>query len=213
MVASDISLLLKYFPNLTENQKKQFTELLPLYVEWNSQINVISRKDIDNLMERHILHSLMIAKYISFVPKAEVLDLGCGGGFPGIPLAILFPETNWHLIDARSKKIIVVKAVIESLGLKNAKASHGRAEELKSRYDFVVTRAVAKSEKLMEWSRKLIKEKQVHSIPNGLIALKGGNLKEELEQLPKWEYTEVHPASKYYEEEFFAEKNLVYIQG
>ncbi len=212
MVAK-IDLIKQYFPDLTSVQMEQFGALIPLYEEWNAQINVISRKDIENLVIRHILHSLMIPKFVTFKDGAKILDLGCGGGFPGIPLAIFYPNVTFDLIDARSKKIIVVNAVKDALKLSNVKAMHGRAEELKSRYDFVVTRAVAKAEKLIFWSRKLIEQKQVHSVPNGLIALKGGNLKEELSVLPKWEYYEEHPATKYFKEEFFKEKNLLYIQG
>ena len=212
MVAK-IDLIKQYFPDLTSVQMEQFAALVPLYEEWNAQINVISRKDIENLVVRHILHSLMIPKFVTFKDGARILDLGCGGGFPGIPLAIYYPGVTFDLIDARSKKIIVVNAVKDALNLTNVKAMHGRAEELKTRYDFVVTRAVAKVEKLVLWSRKLIEQKQVHSVPNGIIALKGGNLKEELSVLPKWEYYELHPATKYFKEEFFEEKNLLYIQG
>lgn len=208
-----MDLIKQYFPHLQSEQLLQFEALVPLYEEWNAKINVVSRKDIENLAIRHILHSLLVPKFVSFKSGATILDLGCGGGFPGIPLAIFYPDVTFDLIDARSKKIIVVNAIKDELQLKNVKAIHGRAEELKSRYDFVVTRAVAKADKLVLWSRKLIKHKQVHSMPNGIIALKGGNLKEELGLLEKWEYTELHPASKYFKEPFFEEKNLLYIQG
>ncbi len=204
--------LSEYFPRLSESQLKSFAALQSIYEEWNAKINVVSRKDIDNLMIRHVLHSLAIAKFITF-NEASILDLGCGGGFPGIPLAILFPDSTFHLVDARSKKITVVDAVVNELGLKNVISEHGRAEELKSRYDFVITRAVAKLDVLMTWSRKLISNKQKHAMPNGLIALKGGDLKAERALLASWEYVEQHPILSYFNEDFFEEKYVVYVQA
>lgn len=202
------------FPQLTDPQRDQFRQLDPLYRDWNQRINVISRKDIDNLYLHHVLHSLAIAKFIRFQPGAEVLDLGTGGGFPGIPLAIFFPETRFHLVDGIRKKITVVEAVVAALGLTNVTAEQRRAEEIKGRkYDFVVTRAVAKLDQLLPWSAHLIKGKQQHAMPNGLIALKGIDLKAEIKALPKGLYTEVEPLRKWFAGEFFEAKALVYVQG
>lgn len=205
----------KYFPDLTEQQRQLFEKLDPLYRDWNAKVNLVSRKDIDHLYEHHVLHSLAIAKRIQFKPGAEILDIGTGGGFPGIPLAILMPEVNFHLIDGTLKKIKVVQDVIEQLGLENARAEQVRAEELKNaRYDFVVTRAVAELNMLRLWtSQRLFKTKESHSLPNGLIALKGGNLKAEIKALPKGEYTETYPISDFFEEAYFQEKYMVYLQG
>jgi len=209
-----MELIEKYFPELTEEQKTQLAKLGPLYREWNQKINVVSRKDIDNIYDNHILHSMAIAKVISFVPSAKVLDLGTGGGLPGIPLAILFPETSFTLIDGTRKKITVVQEIVEALELKNVEARHMRAEELKMKFDFVVCRAVASLDKLSNWSMNLIREKQQHALPNGLITLKGGNLREEIKALGKraHEYVDVYPLSDYYEEEYYKEKGLVYVQ-
>jgi 16S rRNA (guanine527-N7)-methyltransferase len=211
---SELSLLESYFPRLTDVQKKQFAQLGDLYKDWNSKINVVSRKDIDNLYERHVLHSLAIAKIVSFQPGASVLDLGTGGGFPGIPLAILFPQAHFHLIDGTRKKIHVVNEVSQAVGLKNVKGQQMRAEELKKvKYDFVVTRAVAKLEKLWEWSSRLISSKHQHGLPNGLIALKGGTLKEEIKAMPKGQYVETFPINDFFQESAFADKYIVYVQG
>jgi len=208
-----MEIIKKYFPNLTPKQEEQFSKLPALYEEWNEKINVVSRKDIENLDVRHVLHSLAIAKFMNFIPAGEILDLGTGGGFPGIPLAILFPETNFTLVDSRGKKIVVVQAVIEALGLKNAKAIHGRAEELKGKkFDFVVTRAVARLPQLMTWIHKLISLKQQHAIPNGLIALKGGNVKAEIKELGKKAYAEHYKVYLFFPEDFFEEKFVVYVQ-
>jgi len=208
-----VEIIEKYFPELTSIQKERFAALPQLYAEWNQMINVISRKDVENIMLHHVLHSLSIAKYISFKEGSKIFDLGTGGGFPGIPLAILFPESDFTLVDGTGKKIKVVNAIIESLNLTNAKGLHARAEEIKGKYDFVVSRAVAKVDQLIHWSRRLISNNQQNRLPNGLIALKGGNLVEELKLLPKWEYYEVTPISNYFSEPFFEEKNIVYIQG
>ncbi len=204
--------ILQYFPDLTDSQIQQFQQLGPLYREWNEKINVISRKDIDNLYEHHILHSLAIAKVVSFKPKARVLDLGTGGGFPGIPLAILFPETSFTLIDGTRKKISVVNEVAGAIQLDNVIARHIRAEELKGQFDFVVTRAVARLEKLVPWSFRLIKEKQQHPLPNGLLALKGGNIQEEIKDLGRGHYVEVFPITDFFEVPYFEEKSVVYVQ-
>ena len=205
--------ILNYFPQLKDDQKDQIQSLLPLYRDWNSKINVISRKDIEHLYLRHVLHSLAIAKFIEFKAGATVLDLGTGGGFPGIPLAIVFPKVQFTLIDGTGKKIKVVEQVGKALGLNNLIALHTRAEELKGRrFDFVVSRAVAKLEKLLLWSRPLLKNKDQHALPNGLIALKGGDLKDELGNLSRGEYYECQAISEFFEEAFFREKQLVYIQ-
>jgi len=206
--------ILKYFPNLTEEQKNQFAQLGDLYKEWNAKINVISRKDIENLYEKHVLHSLTLTKLVHFKDDSDILDLGTGGGFPGIPLAIFFPNVNFTMIDGTKKKITVVQEVAKVLGLKNVNAQQMRAEEMKKvKFDFVVTRAVATLDKLMLWSRRLIKKEHIHAIPNGLIALKGGNLKAEIKLLPKRDYTETYAISDFVEGEFFETKFIVYVQG
>ncbi len=208
-----MDIIKKYFPDLTPLQVQQFEQLLLLYRDWNQKINVISRKDIDNLYERHVLHSLAIAKLYNFLPGAEVLDLGTGGGFPGIPLAIFFPETQFMLIDGTGKKIRVVEEVKTALGLKNVRAKQVRAEELKQRFDFVISRAVTQLDKLITWSFRLLKKKHQHAIPNGLITLKGGNVHTEIKALPRKEYVEIEPISNFFEEGFFEEKFVVYVQG
>lgn len=205
--------ILEYFPNLSPLQIQQLEQIGPLYREWNEKINVISRKDIDHLYEHHVLHSLSIAKVLSFKPGAQILDLGTGGGFPGIPLAILFPDVQFLMVDGTGKKIKVVQAVIEALELPNAVALHGRAEELKQQFDFVICRAVARLEKLIPWSFPLLKKKQQHGQPNGLLTLKGGNVQEEIKALPNNYYTEIYPLSDFFAENYFKEKCIVYVQG
>lgn len=206
--------ILKYFSNLTEVQKQQFEQLLPLYTEWNEKINVVSRKDIDNLYTHHVLHSLAIAKIVQFKDGAEVLDLGTGGGFPGIPLAILYPSVSFMLVDSIGKKIKVVQEIAAALGLKNVEAQHIRAEEIKNKkFDFVITRAVATLDKLVQWSAHLIKKQQSHALPNGLLALKGGNVKEEIKLLGKGRYAETNSITKFFKVPYFEEKTVVYVQG
>lgn len=205
--------IIQYFPKITEQQRAQFEQLMPLYADWNEKINVISRKDIDNLYRHHVLHSLAIAKFMQFKPEAHVLDLGTGGGFPGIPLAILFPETQFFLSDSIGKKITVARSVAEALELKNVTAQHIRSEEVKLKFDFVVTRAVAPFDQLARWSLKLLKKKHLHAYPNGIIALKGGDIKTEMSALPFKPYYEVQPISKYFSFDFFEEKSIVYLQG
>lgn len=205
--------ILQYFPDLSRQQIKQFEALGPLYRDWNQKINVISRKDIDNLYAHHILHSLAIAKVVSFKPGAQILDLGTGGGLPGIPLAILFPKTQFLLVDGTRKKIGVVQEIIQAIGLENASARHIRAEELKVKFDFVVCRAVASLDKLINWSFPLLKvEEQLHALPNGLITLKGSNIEAELAVLEKGHYVEDYPISDYFKEDYYLEKSVIYAQ-
>lgn len=199
----------KYFPNLTANQKKQFAQLKPLYEEWNAQINVISRKDIESLYERHVLHSLSIAKFIEFEAGTKLMDLGCGGGFPGIPLAILFPEVEFIMIDSIGKKIKVVKEIAKAIGLKNVEAHHMRAEKVKHKFDFVITRAVAPMGDLVKWTRNKYLSENRHNIKNGIIALKGGDLNQEL---ASWgNRKELLSLSDFYDEEFFETKKIVHV--
>ena len=206
--------ILDYFPDLTELQIKQFSQLGELYKEWNAKINVVSRKDIDNIYIKHVLHSLAIAKVIDFKPDADILDLGTGGGFPGIPLAILFPETNFTLVDGIRKKITVVQEVVNALGLTNVKAKQARAEEMKGqKFDFIVTRAVATLDKLIMWTQRLYKKEHQHFMPNGLFALKGGDLSKEIKAIGKGEYTEKFSVWNFFEGEFFEEKSIIYVQG
>lgn len=207
--------ILRYFPNLTEAQQIQFAQLDELYRDWNAKINVISRKDIDHLYAHHVIHSLAIAKVVQFKPGAEVLDIGTGGGFPGIPLAILFPETKFTLMDGTRKKITVVQEVANGIGLQNVTALHMRVEEYKlQKFDFAVSRAVAPLEKLVEWSFRLIKQRdQKHILPNGLIALKGGDIQAERKALPRGFYTEVYPLSKFFQDDYYIEKVAIYVQA
>lgn len=209
-----MDLIKKYFPKLSDTQSAQFEALFDVYTEWNEKINVISRKDIENLNVNHILHSLAIAKYTEFSAGSKILDLGTGGGFPGIPLAIMFPEVDFLLVDSVGKKLKVAEAAVEKLNLKNVTTRHGRVEELKGEtFDFVITRAVAATEKLLFWTHNLYAEKEQNPIPNGLIALKGINLKEELSFLGKKSYYEITAISSYFEEEYFKEKCVLYVQA
>ena len=198
----------KYFKNLSDIQIEQFSKLQDLYEDWNLKINVVSRKDIDELYLRHVLHSLGIAKVIQFKPGSKVLDVGTGGGFPGIPLAILFPETQFHLVDSIGKKIKVVDEVVSGLGLLNVKTTNGRAEEDKDTYDFIVSRAVAEMETFVRWTKGKISKKQNHSLKNGILYLKGGDLAEELKL-----YTSaiIYNLSDYFEEEFYETKKVVHL--
>ncbi len=199
----------QYFPNLTARQVEQFYLLLGLYAHWNEQINVISRKDLENFYERHVLHSLGIAKVYSFLPGAVVLDVGTGGGFPGIPLAILFPETNFVLVDSIGKKIKVVNEVASALGLTNVQAYHVRAEEVKGTYDFVISRAVTAMPVFVEWVKNKIKKgKAVDGFPHGILYLKGGDLTEEFKNVPG-KFKE-YPLSNYFTEAFFETKKVIH---
>ena len=204
-----MQIISKYFPKLTDKQIDLFKQLEPLYAEWNAQINVISRKDFPEFFERHVLHSLAIAKHISFSPGTKVLDVGTGGGFPGIPLAIYFPQTHFHLVDSIGKKIKVVNAVIEALGLKNVLAEQVRAEQLTDKYDFVVSRAVTRLPEFVPWVRKNISKKQINPMPNGIIYLKGGDLEEEIKPFKKNIF--VQDLSNYFSEEFFETKKVVHL--
>ncbi|MCX6296697.1 MAG: 16S rRNA (guanine(527)-N(7))-methyltransferase RsmG [Bacteroidetes bacterium] len=206
---SDISIILKYFPTITQTQQEQFIQLQPLYEEWNAQINVISRKDIDLLYERHVLHSLGIAKVMDFKPNTNVMDVGCGGGFPGIPLAILFPETNFFLVDSIGKKIKVVEEVAKALGLKNVRAEHIRAEEVNEKFEFVVSRAVTEFSTFYRWMQNKISKKQFNPLPNGILYLKGGDLTEEFKDFKK--RVVLHDLKEYFSEEFFETKKVVYL--
>ena len=201
--------ILKYFPNLTEKQKNQYSALYELYVDWNSKINVISRKDIDNLYERHVLHSLGIAEFIKFKPNSAILDVGTGGGFPGIPLAILFPEVQFTLIDSIGKKIKVGTEVANSIGLKNITLKHLRIQDEKGKFDFVVSRAVMPLDELVKLVKKNISPKQQNALPNGLICLKGGELQHEI--LPFKNIAETFELSELFEGEFFKTKKVVYL--
>ena len=201
-------LIFDYFPNLTQQQQDQFIALEALYQDWNLKINVVSRKDIEELYLRHVLHSLAIAKFISFKPGAQILDVGTGGGFPGIPLAILFPETHFTLVDAIGKKIKVVEEVVAGLGLENVIARHQRVEEDKQQYDFVVSRAVAAMPTFMRWIKGRIKKVSEHPIKNGVLYLKGGDLSEELQD---YRTVQIYSLMNYYKEDFFETKKLVYL--
>jgi len=198
----------KYFPNLSDLQVSQFERLEDLYKEWNAQINVVSRKDIDELYLRHVLHSLGVAKVQPFEPKSHILDIGTGGGFPGIPLAILFPEVNFYLVDSIGKKIKVVNEVATALGLSNVKASHIRAEDVKGQFDFIVSRAVTKMDDFVKWTKGKIKKKSKHDLKNGILYLKGGDLTEELINFPK---AALFDLQDYFNEDFFETKKVVHI--
>lgn len=208
----NIDIILKYFPDLTDLQQKRLSRLYELYKDWNEKINVISRKDIDNLYLHHVLHSLSLLKFYQFNEGATFLDIGTGGGFPGIPLAIMLENCKFTLIDGKSKKILVVNEVIQDLKLENITASHKRAEEFKEKFDFVVIRAVATLDKLRAWSFPLIKNNSVGPMPPGIFAYKGGNINEEVKLLEKNDYFEINNINNQVNEDFFNEKYIVYIQ-
>lgn len=204
-----MNIITKYFTDITDGQRRQFDALYELYQDWNSKINVISRKDIDNLYEHHVLHSLAIAKTIKFKDDTDILDFGTGGGFPGIPLAILFPNCRFQLIDGTGKKIRVATEVANAIGLKNCTPVHKRGEEEKGKYDFVVSRAVMPLPDLERIVRKNISDKQRNSMPNGIICLKGGNVEGEIQPFRK--YVEVTEISQWFDEEWFNEKYVIYL--
>jgi 16S rRNA (guanine527-N7)-methyltransferase len=202
-------IIFHYFPDLSPTQKNQFESLYTLYAEWNEKINVVSRKDIDNLYVNHVLHSLGIAKVQTFNPGSDILDVGTGGGFPGIPLAILFPETTFHLVDSIGKKITVVNEVSKGIGLKNVKAEQARAEQLKGKYDFIVSRAVTRIKEFHQWIHQKTKQKSRHERDNGILYLKGGDLDEELNELKK--PYQLYNLSDHFKEEFFETKKVVFV--
>ena len=200
--------IFSYFPELDTEQRSKIGQLKALYLEWNAQINVISRKDTEHFYERHVLHSMAIAKVQPFTAGAKILDVGTGGGFPGIPLAIMFPETEFRLVDSIGKKIKVVEAVAKELDLKNVSAVHQRADKVKDSFDFVVSRAVTKMDVFVPWVRKKIKKESLHERPNGILYLKGGDLMAELASFPS---AEQYSLSNFYEEDFFETKKVVYL--
>ena len=200
----------KYFSNLSEVQEDKLSQLQELYSYWNDQINVISRKDIDQLYERHVLHSLAIAKLIQFKKGSHILDIGTGGGFPGIPLAILFPDTKFHLVDSIGKKIKVVNEVATALNLDNVTGEHQRAEKVKGSYDFIVSRAVTRMSNFLRFTHNKIKPQSEHTLPNGIIALKGGDLKEELSEITR--KSKIFKLDELFEEEFFETKQIVHVE-
>lgn len=204
-----LELIEKYFPNLTAEQLSQYAKLQELYKDWNQKINVVSRKDIDELYLRHVLHSLGIAKVQEFLPEASILDVGTGGGFPGIPLAIMFPQTRFHLVDSIGKKIKVVNEVVEGLELTNVRTSNARVEELDGQYDFIVSRAVAVMPTFVHWVKGKTSKNNRHSLKNGILYLKGGELSEELADYPT---AKVYELTDYFEEAFFETKKVVYLR-
>jgi len=203
-----MELILKYFPELSDVQKEQFNKLFDLYSEWNAKINVVSRKDIDELYLRHVLHSLGIAMILKFKDGTKIMDVGTGGGFPGIPLAILYPECSFHLVDSINKKLKVVNAVAEELGLTNIKTSHKRAEDINESFDFIVSRAVTAMPSFVSWVKRKVNKKSNHELKNGILYLKGGDLTEELKDLPK---AKVFKLKDVFEEDFFETKKIVYL--
>jgi len=203
-----MQLILKYFPNLTEDQIDKFTKLEGLYQDWNLKINVVSRKDIDELYLRHVLHSLAIAKVVNFKPGTKIMDVGTGGGFPGIPLAIMFPECSFHLVDSIGKKLKVVDEVVEGLGLKNVKTTNKRVEEIKDTYDFIVSRAVAVMPTFVHWIKGKITKKQNHELKNGILYLKGGDLSNELQT---YKTATIYKITDFFNEDFFDTKKVVHL--
>ncbi len=203
-----MEVILRYFPELSQEQILQFKQLEELYREWNAKINVVSRKDIDELYVRHVLHSLGIAKVMRFLPGANVLDVGTGGGFPGIPLAIVHPETNFHLVDSIAKKLKVVQGVADAIGLNNIKISHSRVEDIDERFDFIVSRAVTTMPKFVKWVKSKIAKEHKHDLKNGILYLKGGDLSEELEI---YKTATIYDLKNYFNEDFFDTKKVVHL--
>lgn len=207
---TDIKLLTNYFPNLTEIQQDQFRKAVEAYLVWNAQINVVSRKDMENIVEKHFLHSLGIAKVCQFTPGTEILDVGTGGGFPGIPLAIMFPDTQFHLVDSIGKKIKVVNEVAAAVGLQNVTSQHERAQNVTGYYDFVISRAVTRMQPFLEWINGKVNKNQFNKLDNGVLYLKGGDLTEELAETGK-KY-QLYDLKDYFKEEFFETKRVVHIK-
>lgn len=208
-IIPSVDIIYRYFPKLSEKQREQFRQLGELYPHWNAQINVVSRKDINSLYLHHVLHSLGIAKFTDFVPGTRILDVGTGGGFPGIPLAILFPAVHFHLVDSIGKKIKVVREVATAIGLDNVEADHIRAEQLDEKYDFVVSRAVTRLAEFYPWVANRFLKKDRNAVPNGILYLKGGDLRGEIQETRL--SAEVYALSDYFEEEFFETKHIVYV--
>jgi len=203
-----MKLILKYFPDLTETQIMQFERLEALYKDWNAKINVVSRKDIDELYLRHVLHSLAIAKVQAFKPDSSILDVGTGGGFPGVPLAIMFPESKFHLVDSIGKKLKVINGIAEALELTNIKTTHSRVEAIDDHFDFIVSRAVTAMPAFVNWVKRKIKKKQLHDLKNGILYLKGGDLSQELQTFPK---ATLYNLNTFFEEDFFETKKVVHL--
>ena len=203
-----MELIQKYFPNLTDDQIEKFKKLESLYQDWNLKINVVSRKDIDELYLRHVLHSLAIAKVMPFNPGAKIMDVGTGGGFPGVPLAILYPDCSFHLVDSIAKKLKVVNEVVEGLGLTNVKTTHTRVEEINETYDFIVSRAVAAMPTFVHWVKGKVAKKQNHELKNGILYLKGGDLSEELQD---YKSATIYNITDFYDEDFFDTKKVVHL--
>lgn len=203
----DLQRIFDYFPQLSQDQRGKFSALPELYAHWNSKINVISRKDIDHLVIHHLLHALAIAKVFQFSPQTKVLDLGCGGGFPGIPLAIFFPQVQFTLLDSIAKKIKVVEAIATAVELKNVRTVVGRAENVKEKFDFIVSRAVTTMPQFLQWAKPLLTKESRNPLPNGIFYLKGGDLREELKNIPH----EIFNISDFFTESFFEEKKVVYV--
>jgi 16S rRNA (guanine527-N7)-methyltransferase len=203
-----MELIQKYFSNLSDTQKEQFSKLFDLYSDWNAKINVVSRKDIDELYLRHVLHSLGIAKVLQFKDGTNIMDVGTGGGFPGIPLAIIYPECHFHLVDSVNKKLKVINAVAEGLGLTNIKTSHKRAEDIDERFDFIVSRAVTAMPSFVGWVKNKVNKKSKNELKNGILYLKGGDLTEELKDFPK---ATIYNLTDFFEEDFFETKKLVHL--
>lgn len=205
------ALLTKYFPDIEGEKVSRLIKLSILYNEWNPKVNLISRKDMDNIISHHILHALAIAKFNSFKPNTTILDLGTGGGLPGVPLAIIFPQSKFHLVDARAKKIAVVQDIIERLKLSNVTAEHKRVETLKSKYEFIVSRAVTSLQQLLEWSSHLISNEHRNAIPNGYILLKGGDLSEEIRTARAHKRSEIEGIDQWFDDPWYVGKKILYV--